>query len=67
MIYTVENTSMAGRPKRVTVNGNPVDHVIFADTERGLVRYCPLPLRIKKGTDFVYTRVLRGVVTVEDF
>lgn len=66
MIYTPENTSLAGRPVKVKVNGNLVDYAVFADTERGFVRYCPQPLRVQKGTDYVYTRVLRGAVTVED-
>lgn len=65
MIYTIANTVEVGKPIRVFVNGNPVEHAIRADTERGLVRYAPLPLRIKRGTDEVYTRTLRGHVTVE--
>lgn len=66
MIYTVENTYAIGQPKQVMVNGNIVDHAIFADTSKGVVRYIPQPARLKKGTDYVYTRELRGVVTVED-
>ncbi|MCH4563346.1 hypothetical protein MKP05_09410 [Halomonas sp. EGI 63088] len=62
MIYTVENR---GRPVRVFVNGNEVRKAIYADTERGIVRYYPEPIRIKRGTDEVYTRTLRGQVTVE--
>lgn len=65
MIYTVENTSKAGRPVRVFVNGNEVRKAVFADTERGVVRYYPEPVRIKRGTDELYTRTVRGRVTVE--
>lgn len=66
MIYTVENTSEIGRPVRVFVNGNEVDSAVYADTVKGVVRYSPRPYRVEKGKDYVYTRELRGVVTVED-
>ena len=56
-----------GRGKRrVYVNGNEIERVIWCDTEQGIAVYAPLPLRPKKpGCDEVYTRRLRGVVTVE--
>nr|WP_298117440.1 hypothetical protein [uncultured Pseudomonas sp.] len=66
MIYTVANTVQAGRPVRVFVNGNEVECVVFADSARGRVRYCPRPLRPKRNGDEVFTRVLRGMVTVEE-
>lgn len=66
MIYTVANTSAIGRRVRVCVNGNEVKHAIFADTARGVVRYMPQPFRPKKNSDEVFTRLLRGTVTVED-
>lgn len=65
MIYTLANTVEIGRHVKVFVNGNPVDRVVFADTSKGVVRYVPEPIRIKKGTDQIFTRLLRGVVTVE--
>lgn len=65
MIYTLANTVQRGRPVDVFVNGNRVDYVLWADTERGIVRYVPQPLRVKKPErDQVYTRQLRGTVTV---
>lgn len=66
MIYTVKNTSKVGRPVKVFVNGNEVNSAIFADTDRGLVRYAPRPYRVMKGRDFLYTRLPRGKVTVEE-
>lgn len=65
MIYTVSNTIAAGKPMNVFVNGNKVARAVYADTAKGIVKYNPTPVRIKKGTDEVYTRVLKGVVTVE--
>lgn len=65
MIYTVENTSSIGQHVRVFVNGNECRKVIRADTVKGEVIYIPSPARIKKNTDEVYTRMLRGKVTVE--
>lgn len=67
MRYTVENTVNQGIRLNVFVNGNKVDHAIMADTTRGEVLYCPLPFRPMKGKrrGEVYTRMLRGTVTVE--
>ena len=65
MIYTVENTIMAGKAARVFVNGNEVSQVIRADDQKGEVTYVPEPVRLKKGSDEVYTRKLRGKVTVK--
>ncbi len=60
------HTPSDGRGGRyVFVNGNKIDHVIYADTKKGIVKYHPHPIRIKKGSDFVYTRILKGLVTVE--
>lgn len=53
-------------PRRVFVNGNEVWHAIWADTKRGVVEYHPIPFRFHKNRrDEIYTRRLRGVVTVE--
>lgn len=48
------HTPSDGRGGRyVFVNGNKIDHVIYADTKKGIVKYHPHPIRIKKGSDFV--------------
>lgn len=65
MRYTVANTMEAGKPVNAYVNGNKIDNVIIADTDKGEVVFCPDPVRSKRGTDEVYTRKLRGNVTVE--
>lgn len=65
MIYTVENTVLAGKTARVFVNGNEVFFVTRADTAKGVVIYIPQPPRAKKNSDEIYTRKLRGLVTVE--
>lgn len=51
--------------RRVLVNGNPVDWALWADTQRGLVCYAPQPVKVKRNSDEIYTRMLRGQVTVE--
>lgn len=65
MIYTVENTSRAGKRVSVSVNGNLVESPFYADTEKGIAHYYPKPLRVKRNIDEVYSRTLRGKVTVE--
>lgn len=38
-----------GRGKRkVFVNGNEIRYVIYADTKKGIVKYHPHPVRLKK-------------------
>jgi len=55
-----------GLVKRVMVNGNEIDNVIIADTDRGEVIYYPSPVRLHKvKRDEIYTQKLRGAVTVE--
>jgi len=51
----------------VFVNGNEITHnVLWVDIRRGVVCYAPSPIRAKRPVrDEVYTRELRGVVTVE--
>ncbi|MBF4433211.1 hypothetical protein ERJ77_01610 [Vibrio anguillarum] len=51
--------------RHVFVNGNEIRYVIYADTKKGIVKYHPHPVRLKKGSDVVYTRTLKGLVTVE--
>ena len=66
MIYTVSNTAAIGIRARVFVNGNEVARAYYADTTRGIVRFYPQALRVKKPErDQVYSRTLRGNVTVE--
>lgn len=65
MIYTVGNTSAIGRVAKVFVNGNEVDKAFYADTEKGIVKYYPAPFRVNKRTEEIYSRTLRGKVTVE--
>ncbi|EDM47756.1 hypothetical protein [Marinobacter algicola] len=66
MIYTVKNTTMAGRPVKAFVNGNEIPGAYYADTDRGILKFYPQPARIKKPErDQAYTRTLRGTVTVE--
>lgn len=53
-------------PRRVFVNGNEMHGVIWADVSRGILRYKPLPMREhRKNKGDVYTRLLRGLITVE--
>lgn len=65
MIYTIGNTSAIGLIAKVAVNGNVVDKTFYADTEKGIVKYYPEPVRMNKRADEVYSRTLRGNVTVE--
>lgn len=65
MIYTIANTVSLGFRAKVFVNGNEVDKPIYADTEKGIVRYYPAPVKINKRTGELYSRTLRGKVTVE--
>ncbi len=54
-----------GRGRRdVFVNGHQINHVVYANERKGIVEFAPHPLRAKRNGD-VYTRKLRGVVTVE--
>ncbi|WP_116828830.1 hypothetical protein [Pseudomonas syringae] len=51
--------------RRVFVNGNEVDNVLWCDTVIGIVVYAPRPVRAKRpAREEVYTRRLRGRVTV---
>lgn len=54
------------QPRRIFVNGNEIGGVTMADTDRGVVEFFPLPPRIhKRKRDEIYSRTLRGQVTVE--
>jgi len=65
MIYTVNNTNAIGVPVDVFVNGNLVKYPSTADTDRGVVVYYPDPIRVTNRGDAIYTRKLKGVVTVK--
>lgn len=53
-------------PRRVFVNGNLIKNAVLADIERGIVEFHPEPPRLcKSQTGQIYTRKLRGTVTVE--
>ncbi|MCM2461064.1 hypothetical protein HGO40_11290 [Pseudomonas sp. CG7] len=55
-----------GRGKRrVYVNGNEIERVIWCDTSIGVAVFCPYPLHFDPRREQVYTRRLRGTVTVE--
>jgi hypothetical protein len=49
---------------KVLVNGNEIECVAVADTDRGEVIFYPQPLRVMKNKDEVYSRKLKGVVEV---
>lgn len=52
--------------RRVFMNGNEVDHIIWADTKRGVLIYSLQPFRLHKNRrDEFYSRKLRGAVTVK--
>lgn len=65
MIYTIANTVSVGLTAKVFVNGNVADKAFYADTEKGIVKYYPSPFRLNKRTGELYSRTLRGKVTVE--
>lgn len=53
-------------PRRVFVNGNQLDNVLWCDTAAGVCVYAPRPFKVRRpARDEIYTRRLRGVVTVE--
>jgi hypothetical protein len=56
-----------GRGKRrVFVNGNEIKRCVWADVKRGIACFYPYPFRVhKRKRDEVYSRKLRGVITVE--
>lgn len=52
-------------PRKVFVNGNPISRVVFADIQRGIIRYYPMPLRAhKRRKDELYVRTLKGRIEV---
>ncbi|MCE0912470.1 MULTISPECIES: hypothetical protein [Pseudomonas] len=52
--------------RRVLVNGNQVENVIWCDTAAGVCVYAPRPVKAKRPwREQIYTRRLLGTVTVE--
>ena len=53
--------------RRVYINGNQIDHVLWANEEQGLVCFMPHRRLTKKDKrkGEIYTRLLRGTVRVE--
>lgn len=52
--------------RRVFVNGSQVENVLWCDTAAGVCVYAPRPVKVKRPErEEIYTRRLRGVVTVE--
>ena len=51
--------------RNVFCNGNLVKEATYADTLRGFLLFCPQPVRVAKGKDVVYTRKLKGTITVD--
>lgn len=51
-------------PRKVLLNGKPVERVVYADTRRGIVRYIRFPLRVDKHQKRCIQRTRRGKVEV---
>jgi len=52
--------------RHIFVNGNEIKNVFYANENKGIVKFYPRPLRVKKPErDEAYSRTLRGSVTVE--
>ncbi|EIK4679494.1 hypothetical protein WKT37_004511 [Salmonella enterica] len=49
--------------REVYLNGERIEHVTYADTNKGIIRYNPYPLRFKPNGE-IQSRTLRGVVEV---
>ncbi|WP_148250581.1 hypothetical protein [Raoultella terrigena] len=47
-------------PRDVFVNGNPINHVVYANPAKGVVEFAPHPLRVKSNG-----RKLHGTVIVK--
>ena len=51
--------------RRVLLNGKEVKNVIYADTEKGVVRFYPEPITLSGGCEEILTKELIGTVIVE--
>ena len=58
-IYTPDNFF-----GKVFCNGNELRGCMSVDTDKGVAECAMYPLRVKKGTDEIYTRIFRGKMTV---
>ena len=63
MRYTPDNIR---KPAKAYCNGVEIDGAVVVDTERGEVIFYPMPARIKKNADELYTRKVRGECWVVD-
>ncbi|CAI3795811.1 hypothetical protein [Rheinheimera sp. MM224] len=55
-----------GRGRRkIFVNGNLIEKVFYADSQLGIVKFFPSPIRKHRNKDEAYSRKLKGKVTVE--
>ncbi len=55
-----------GRGMRlVTLNGEPIQHCVYADTKRGVVIAHVMPLTLNRRGDCIQTRRMKGRVVVE--
>lgn len=50
--------------RNVFMNGNLINNVVYANEQKGIIEFAPLPLRVKRNGE-IYIRKLRGVVTVK--
>ncbi len=51
-------------PRDVFANGNPINHVVYANLVKGVVEFAPRPLRVKRNGE-IHTRKLHGTVIVK--
>lgn len=67
MAHSTFHSAGDGRGRRtVRVNGNEISHVLWCETSAGVVVYVPQPMKVKRlDRGEVYTRRLRGIVSVE--
>lgn len=61
-IHTVDDGR--GR-RRVLLDGQVVEKVVYADTRKGVVRYCDTPVRVHKHGKRAIQRTKHGTVEVE--
>ncbi len=60
-IHTIDD----GRGNRdVFIDGKKIEHVMYADTKRGIVRVTHTPIKVDKYRKRVLTKTLRGRVEV---
>ena len=57
MIYTADNIKI---PASAFCNSVEIDEAISVDTSKGEILYAPRPVRVKKNTNEIYTRKVRG-------